>query len=443
MNLEFEIFQHNEWTLAGSIEVRNPDAGFLGETTLSYEIDYWMANAAVENRDDKIVFDQRAASIADPVDLESHYRKTWPPFMLDLLPSGRARARLSVALDVEPNARSSDLPLLLRAGGSPVGNVRIKSAAEQERARLDKVKRLGVTRREIFEKSDRFLEIVNFFAVIASGSSGLQGEWPKVAMTQATDGLYYPDPLVGDGEAIDHVIVKLLRSNNHRDDVILRAESLYSELAGNIGLNVFKRSEYANGVLIIPRFDRRVRDGNVVRVGQESFVSALNVAEFGYIGHHESYIRLIKEVSASPFDDVLEYVKREVANQAFGNSDNHGRNTAFSKDTNEGVRISPLFDFAPMRLAPESIPRSTRWRCMLDKHSDHTPDWRVISEVIFPDDAASANRLLEELGTFSGTLQGASKIAKELGADEEVLTIAMTRFDDIVRSLEMSNGYRL
>ncbi|TLX16030.1 HipA domain-containing protein [Rhizobium sp. MHM7A] len=440
MDLEFEIFHNGTWNLAGRIKIQNPALGFLGASTLSYDLDYWLHNAAIETRDDKVIRDLRAASIVDPVDLENHHRKTWPPFMLDLLPSGRARVRLGETLRIDPNARSSDIPLLLRAGGSPVGNVRIRDAAAQERARLADVERLGVTREEMFLRSDRFIEIVDYFAIIASGSSGLQGEWPKVAMTQATDGLYYPDPLVGDDEAIDHVIVKLLRSNNPRDEMILRSEAIYSKLAEHLGLNVFKTSDYGNGVLVIPRFDRRLQNGRVIRLGQESFVSALNVAEFGYLGRHEAYIELIKGASSAPFEDVVEYVKREVTNQALGNSDNHGRNTAFSKTEDLDIRLSPLFDFAPMRLAPESIPRSTRWHSMLDKHSDHAPEWRVISEVIFPDDAALAARLLEELETFAEQLQEVPLIAKALGVDDEVLKIAMGRCDEIVRGLETPKG---
>lgn len=432
MNLEFEIFDGDKWKLAGNVEFLNLSEGFLGASVLSYDLDYWMENAAVENRENKVVRDHRAASIADPVNLENHYRNTWPPFILDLLPGGYARSRLARMMGIQPHARSTDVAILLFDCGSPVGNVRIKPAVHRDHIRLADVERFRVSKDEIFEKSDRFLQILNLSTTVATG---LQGEWPKVAMTRAKDGLYYPDPFVEDDDAIEHVIVKLPRSNNRRDEVILRAEAIYSMLAEHIGLNVYRTAEYRNGVLIVPRFDRKVRDGRVDRLGQESFVSAANVAEFGYLGHHETYIKLIKEVSAEPFDDVLEYVKREAANQALGNSDNHGRNTAFSKSAGAGTRISPLFDFAPMRLALEGVARSTRWHCMLDKHSDHAPDWRVVSDVIFPEEASSAGRMLEELGKFSEVLREAPRMAKELGADEEVLSIAMARCDEIVRSL--------
>ncbi len=79
MKLEFEIFHGAQWNLAGSVEIRSADSGFLSESTLTYELDYWTNNAALEMRDDKVVKDIRAASISDSLDLGNHYRKTWPP----------------------------------------------------------------------------------------------------------------------------------------------------------------------------------------------------------------------------------------------------------------------------------------------------------------------------------------------------------------------------
>lgn len=104
------------------------------------------------------------------------------------------------------------------------------------------------------------MEVADRFGMLASGSSGLQGEWPKVSMTQAMDGLYYPDSFVSDDEAVRHVIVKLFRSNEAVDRLILEGEALYSLIAQDIGLNVIEPSTYAEGVLIIPRFDRKKKE---------------------------------------------------------------------------------------------------------------------------------------------------------------------------------------
>ena len=98
-----------------------------------------------------------------------------------------------------------------------------------------------------------------------------------------------------------------------------------------------------------------------MRLGQESLVSAIGVADFGHVGTHEAYIDVLRQYSANPFADIVEYLKRDIANLALGNPDNHGRNSALSKHQDGTIRLSPLFDFAPMRLAKEGIVRSTRW----------------------------------------------------------------------------------
>lgn len=60
-------------------------------------------------------------------------------------------------------------------------------------------------------------------------------------------------------------------------------------------------------------------------------------------------------------EDFTLYVKRDLANMIFGNTDNHGRNTAFLIDGRK-TRLSPIFDFAPMMIDPEGITRTVRWK---------------------------------------------------------------------------------
>ncbi|WP_313474812.1 type II toxin-antitoxin system HipA family toxin [Agrobacterium pusense] len=404
MRLTFEVFWNDEWHIAAGADLSDVERGYGGPSDLSYELDYFVDQASVDYQDEGSVTDARALSVNYPVNLASHYRDTWPPFLLDLMPQGHARRKLADHLKIRVDARESDLPLLMRAGGNPVGNIRIKEAAEAEAERLTHVQRAGVTYQDILERSDLFIEVVDRFGMIASGSSGLQGEWPKASMTQATDGLYYPDTFVDDSEAVSHVIVKLLRSGEEQDRLILEGEAGYSRLAQNLGLNVYEPSHYANGVLIIPRFDRRIEDGRLVRYGQESMVSAIGVAEFGHLASHEDYINVIRRSSDEPYNDILEYVKRDIANRAFGNPDNHGRNTALSKAPDGGVRLSPLFDFAPMKLAAEGIARSTRWAAMRDTHRDTNPDWFDVCQAVFPNSPDDAESLLDAIAEFADTI---------------------------------------
>lgn len=401
MLLTFETFWHGEWHVAATVKIDDNSSGYQASSIVDYDLDYFSSRAAVDFHENGPVADARALSVNYPVDAAARYRSTWPAFLLDLMPQGLARRKLAEHLKLGIASQDAALPLLLHAAGNPVGNIRIKEAAEAERQRLSRVQRVGVTERDILARSEPFLEVVDRFGIIASSSIGLQGEWPKVAMTLANDGLYYPDALVADDEAVKHVIVKMLRSNDDRDRLILEAEAGYSRLALELGLHVHENSNYADGVLIIPRFDRKIADGRLQRFGQESMVSALGVAEFGHLASHEDYIEVLRRNSDAPYADIVEYVKRDIANRAFGNPDNHGRNTALSKGPDGSVRLSPLFDFAPMKMAAEGIARSTRWAAMRDTHRDTNPDWFEVCQAVFPASSSDARGLLDEIGAFA------------------------------------------
>ena len=435
MRLTLQTHFYGQWHHSATLELKDDAAGYQGASIVDYDLDYFVTVASAEFAGGKTVRDHRALSVRYPVDLENRYSRSWPPFLLDLMPQGHARRKLAEHLSLAEGSRASDLPLLLRSATGGIGNIRIKEAAEAETERLRGVERQGVTEAEILERSDRFMEVADRFGMLASGSSGLQGEWPKVSMTQANDGLYYPDSFVTDDEAVRHVIVKLVRSNEPVDRLILEGEALYSRIAQEIGLNVHEPSTYAESVLIIPRFDRKKKEGGgTVRLGQESLVSAIGVADFGHVGSHEAYIDVLRQYSANPFADIVEYLKRDIANLALGNPDNHGRNSALSKHQDGTIRLSPLFDFAPMRLAKEGIVRSTRWAMMRDGGRDHLPDWkRICAELIHDPD--EQNALAAELSVFAGYLRQTPAMAKDMGGSPEILERAMGRCIEIAESV--------
>lgn len=435
MRLTLQTHFNDDWHDAAMLELKDDATGFQGASIVDYDLDYFVDVALVEFAAGQAVRDHRALSVCCPVDLENRYSRTWPPFLLDLMPQGHARRKLAGHLSLAEGSRASDLPLLLRSATGGIGNIRIKEAAEAETERLRGVERQGVTDAEILDRSDRFMEMADHFAMLASGSSGLQGEWPKVSMTQANDGLYYPDSFVTDDEAMRHVIVKLVRSNEPVDRLILEGEALYSRIAQEIGLNVSEPSTYAEGVLIIPRFDRKKKQGGgTIRLGQESLVSAIGVADFGHVGTHEAYIDILRQYSANPFVDIVEYLKRDIANLALGNPDNHGRNSALSKHQDGMIRLSPLYDFAPMRLAKEGIVRSTRWAMMRDGGRDHLPDWKQISRDLMPD-PVEQRALAATLTEFAQHLHQASAMASEMGASPVILERAMGRCTAIADSV--------
>lgn len=163
-------------------------------------------------------------------------------------------------------------------------------------------------------------------------------------------------------------------------------------------------------------------------------MSAIGVADFGHVGTHEAYIDVLRQYSANPFADIVEYLKRDIANLALGNPDNHGRNSALSKHQDGTIRLSPLFDFAPMRLAKEGIVRSTRWVMMRDGGRDHLPDWKRICAELMPD-PVEQKALAATLAEFAKHLRQAPAMAKDMGASPDILDRAMGRGIEIADSV--------
>lgn len=368
-SLTVQIHHHGAWHDAADLAVADVRAGIRSPTRLEYDPFYFIAFGNAELAAGRPVTDWRAVSVRDRVDMAAHRRNHWPPFLLDLLPQGHARRRLAAEMGFNPDDEGFAFPLLLRGAGSPVGNVRVKQAYEAEQERLGGETVAGVTLDEVFDRSAAFQDMAGRFALIASGSSGVQGEWPKLLLTRKDDGLWYPDSLVGDDEARDHIIVKMSRAKGLEDRLILACEAPYLEIARGFGLRVGRPLIHRGDTLAIPRFDRAVvangvsADG-VTRLGQESLVSAAGVAAFGHQTTHEAYIAVLHAVCTEPAGEIVEYVLRDLLNRAMGDTDNHGRNTALQKRPDGWIGLTPRFDFAPMVLDPGVIAPSTRWECL-------------------------------------------------------------------------------
>lgn len=437
MRATVQIFHSGSWHDAAHVTFEEPDRGHDGASVFSYDLGYFYEHGSIAMFEDRPIIDSRAASVTKPIDLKDWRLTQWPSFLLDLMPQGEARRRIGEAIGIDPDQTRSDLPLLLRSASAPIGNIRIKEAYEAERKRIETLTPIGLSMSEITARSDRFIEVSTLHATVASGSSGHQGEWPKIAMTLKPNGRWYPDTMVEDDEACDHVLVKLNRGNRN-DNLILEGEAAYLRIAAMFELRVSRPDDYIfnrdTGVFVMPRFDRSSKNGQVLRYGQESIVSALDVSKFGFTAAHESYIELIARVSSDPVADLIEYVVRDALNLATGNPDNHGRNTALLKNDAGEIRLSPLFDFAPMRLAENSRGRPTTWACMRADFSDHDPDWRRVAEalsgVIAPDMLTKA--LSERLRLF----ERLPDLARQCGVPDAVIESAIVgQFERIARGI--------
>ncbi|WP_034292900.1 type II toxin-antitoxin system HipA family toxin [Herbaspirillum sp. RV1423] len=362
-----QIFIDGRWQDAATVELTGGEQpGVEASTYLaylsSYALEYWeRADAA-------------ALSVNVPVDLAADAQPAWPPFLVDLLPQGYGRGELLKQLDRSENAGSgADWDLLCAGAGNPIGNLRVKEAHAWAAARTPEP-RIGFTMEQVASRAGDFNEYLAQNGLFLAGSSGVQGEWPKILLTQADDDLFYLDHTLPDALAKAHFIVKFGRGTDESMASILRLEAPYMALAKSLGLKVFGELTLRRRALFIPRFDREIADGKVVRHGQESVASLCGLGGFGKVPSHNTVCRRLKEVAADPVADVIEYIRRDIANVALGNKDNHARNTAIQRRSDGTVSLTPLFDFAPMWLHPEGIARRIRW----EADDDGSPDWASV-----------------------------------------------------------------
>lgn len=250
-----------------------PVAGIRSPSALDYDPFYLVAFGNAGHAVGRPSVDGRAVSVAEPLDMAPHRRSSWPSFLLDLLPQGHARRRLAAEMGVDGDDEGFAFPLLMRRAGSPIGNLRVREAWLAEQNRLPGEPVCGVPLEEVFDRASAFRDLADRFALIASGSSGVQGEWPKILLPRAEDGLWYPDLVVADDNARDHVIVKMSRARFPEDQVILACKVSYLEIAREFGFPLGRPLMHRNDTLVIPRFDRAVVGGVTLCLGQESQVA--------------------------------------------------------------------------------------------------------------------------------------------------------------------------
>lgn len=363
-----QVFLRDAWhdaatvTLAGDVL-----RGWQAATRAGYLLDH------VLNFQGKS--DAHACSCRWPVNMELLQADTWPPFLLDLLPQGFGRQELLRQLGLPETATfSADWPLLLAGAGNPIGNLRIKEAAEHHRQSTAPL--TGFRHSDVASRHEDFVEYLASHGLFVAGSSGVQGEWPKILLTEADDGLLYLDHTLPDHRARRHWLVKFQRSGQPDLKLILECEGKYMALARHLGLRVHGDLETHGGALFIPRFDRQIgndQSGNtkVIRMAQESLASLCQKAGFAVRLTHNEACQALAAVCTNPQREIVEYLKRDVANIILGNKDNHGRNTAISRTGDGDIALTPLYDFAPMYLHPEGIARATRWQ----ENDNGHPDW--------------------------------------------------------------------
>jgi len=422
MECRIEIFIDGRWTTAAVFEpnARTLDQGIGGRGWLQYDIDY----AVTHLRD-------RSAEIIPglTVGFELFRYEQWPPVIVDLLPGGAGRRAWLRRMQAEKDGPDMDWHLLVNGAGAPPGNLRIAEAVPSPPP--DHFK-MGFARSDIIEQKERFLDYAEERGAYVAGASSVQGEAPKYLLVEDDVGLFHAEGTLPDEKARKFWLVKFPRGlrTDKRNEKVLRNEAAYLEVARDFGIRTGEPLIYEEGALFVPRFDRRVLHGRVERFGMNSLYAVANIPGFGAAVHHDTYCRALAQVVSDPAQELREYMLRDILNLALRNTDNHGRNAAVLR-TGTQVRLSPLFDVAPMFLDPEGIGRVTRWE---DEQPGSQPEWAMICQKF--KDFMPPMETRSWLADLSKEVSRLSDIMQHHHVDDDIILRLAGWIDDVAAGLE-------
>ena len=256
---------------------------------------------------------------------------------------------------------------------------------------------------------------------------------PKFLLSMDEEGRLHPDLALDDSQACSHWLVKGPRGRHPDDQQILRNEAAYLRLAAQCGLNVHAPDliEQQGNWLLLPRFDRLVAEHGVQRLHQESQASLAGLQGFGMRSTLNRLLQVLRHHSDDPHADTLEFLKRDVLNRALRNTDNHARNHAVQRRPDGSVRLTPLFDFAPMFRDPELIVRALHW---VDSDGRVLREWPDILANLDMDDA-ECQTLKRDLRAWTETVGTLAEQAAGMGVDGNIIEVCRSSIDAQAESL--------
>ncbi len=435
MSLTIQAFLNGYWTDMATLHF-NDEKQVMSLTYLDgYNFEHFLAD------------NNFAVSINHPVELftESIYDH-WLPILDDIIPAGASRNYWMQRLDMSrlPIAEQN-YELLKRATIAPVGHLRIKEAVPK--LEYEQVRHFSLE--DIVNRDIDFLEYASEQGAMAGGATGAGGEAPKLLLRWYSDkAIWIDNQQLADNDD-KYYLVKYPRGTRSSIDCdILRAEfHYYHELNAmgfstidTDGMRLIEGRRYPS--LWLPRFDI-VADkvsGVTRRFAMESVYSMLKRGAGAYLNHETTVRDLITLIEASNmvaegfcFDKqafVLEWIKRDLLNIAFGNSDNHGRNTAFMRDE-RGIWLAPIYDFAPMRADPEGIVRTIKWKSANGDTPKLESGGRYRFDLIAEQlsDLIAPKLLLNELKSTANKLLSLKPRLADRGVPEQILEHPNIGFD--------------
>ncbi len=406
--LTLQALLDGEWRDVALLEFPRPELGAAGACNLEYEVDHV---AAYAGRDVPLA----AVSARFPLGFAPSCMQSWPAFLDDMRPLGAARSWWIRRLGLSAR-EAHDFRLLREATIAPIGNLRIREAVPPK----DDHPVPRFAKQAVIDREHGFVEYASDRGAQIGGATGAGGESPKLLLRLDDSDRVWIDTWQDDAHCPDrHYLVKFARNDRADiDRVILRSEYVYYRALAKLGVEtapvdgMFLAEGSAGPSLWLPRFDVSRHDGREVRFGVESIYSLLGKEPGSFLSHQAVLEALRRFVRTDWRETLLEYLKRDLLNLVFGNSDNHGRNIAVLK-SESSVRLAPVFDFAPMKMDREGIVRSTRWA----QFERGSVDWPALLRSFGPDEEF----LRAGLGALAKRLVDLPELLAALGLPEQTM----------------------
>ncbi|MBS8232548.1 hypothetical protein DYI41_16580 [Marinobacter salarius] len=387
MQLTLQVYWDFQWHDVGNVVFREPESGLQGAPNFSYHVAYILkALERAGNLEKEDLANQMAIGLNLPCSFSRDYMGgEIAPVLRDIIPQGAARRQWVSLLGYrrDPGQRI-DTQLLSLGCVAPIGNVRIKEAADLFESNRRKSSPISFERADISILVDDTLAYMHKEPHLIAGALCAGGDAPKLLLVETCDGRYALEGIVPDAEVVKHWLVKLPRGRKSKSDIeVLEGEAAIYRLLTERGLNSISDAflDSSGGVvsLWLPRFDRVSTAEGVVRHGVESVYSLMGQIGDGARLSHVDVLTKLRACVTYPaeWDELLvDYLVRDILNTAVGNRDNHGRNIALLKRNFE-IELAPAYDIAPMILDPEGIASSTLWPIRFLNHQ-RNPDYREI-----------------------------------------------------------------
>lgn len=162
---------------------------------------------------------------------------------------------------------------------------------------------------------------------------------------------------------------------------------------------------------IVERYDRRVTEGNILRVHQEDMCQALG---FPPTRKYENeggpgvtrIVDFLRENSGAPREDVETFIDAIAYNWLIGGSDAHAKNYSILIGAGGRIRLAPLYDLASIlpydQFDPMKVKLAMKLGCKYRIRDISARSWEKLSEELRLDKEDVVRRVREMAGNLPG-----------------------------------------